>query len=108
MVHIMAPVVPYLAEEIHHAVKGSGDKSVERSVFTKQWTPLVRDSDSVHILSYLLIVSYSPRNGRIPLLIGTWLNYSASTVPCCRCWRKYGRTSMFYLVMFCFVVHVDL
>jgi len=54
MTHVMAPVVPHLAEEIHHSLEGGqGDKSAGLSVFTKAWQPLVR---------------YSSSRGRLPLL----------------------------------------
>jgi isoleucyl-tRNA synthetase len=38
----MAPVLPYLAEEIHSTLH-EGDEAVSQlSVFAKKWTPVVR------------------------------------------------------------------
>lgn len=43
MTSVMAPVLPYLAEEIHHYTEGGGDNVLATtSVFETQWTPLVR------------------------------------------------------------------
>lgn len=39
---VMAPVVPYLAEEIHATWKADG-----KSVFATPWTPLVRPRGSL-------------------------------------------------------------
>lgn len=43
----MAPIIPHLAEEIHHAYENEGqDPSAGSSVFMKKWEPLVRLSRS--------------------------------------------------------------
>lgn len=39
MLSIMAPIVPHLAEEIHHAIMDSGER--DTSVFMTKWEPLV-------------------------------------------------------------------
>ena len=39
----MAPVLPHLAEEVHHYYSGGGDDvSKYPSIFTRKWEPLVR------------------------------------------------------------------
>ena len=47
MSSVMAPVLPYLAEEVHHYTQGGGDNILATpSVFEIQWAPLVRMSGS--------------------------------------------------------------
>ncbi|KAA1476621.1 isoleucyl-tRNA synthetase [Dentipellis sp. KUC8613] len=46
--HVMAPVLPHLAEEIHHtAVNGGDDKASGTSVFMKTWKPLSSEWEDV-------------------------------------------------------------
>ncbi|TFY83159.1 hypothetical protein EWM64_g848 [Hericium alpestre] len=41
MTRVMAPVLPHLAEEIHHTLQGYEDLAMGSSVFAKKWEPLV-------------------------------------------------------------------
>ena len=45
MTHVMAPILPHLAEEIHHALENEGQELANgSSVFMKKWEPLVCNS----------------------------------------------------------------
>ncbi|KAI0065258.1 isoleucyl-tRNA synthetase [Artomyces pyxidatus] len=62
MVHVMAPVLPHLAEEIHTVSEGK-EASAISSVFTKKWEPLssewqdpVSEQDMNHLLRVRSVV----------------------------------------------------
>ncbi|EPQ53661.1 isoleucyl-tRNA synthetase [Gloeophyllum trabeum ATCC 11539] len=40
MVFVMAPILPHLAEDVHHVMSGAEDPASGRSVFTTTWEPL--------------------------------------------------------------------
>lgn len=67
MTSVIAPVLPHLAEEIHHHYNGGGDDiSKTPSAFTTKWQPLV--CNSLEFLSFFAHHIHRSRNGKISAL----------------------------------------
>lgn len=87
MTSIVAPILPYLAEEIHETLH-EDDCS---SVFLKKWTPLVRALASDNRTQLMIFGRAS--NGWTPRRNGRWATSCASVHKCWLLSKKPDRTS---------------
>jgi isoleucyl-tRNA synthetase len=86
MTSVVAPVLPYLAEEIFYTARGNENKNVGPSVFSTKWMPLVWYT-TVILVQALTFTSRIPDGVTLkPNMI--WTIYFVCAKACSRCSRE--------------------